>query len=509
MALLPAPPSIHRRSTPAIHLHEGSQHDFVTSSHRHSAYLGGIGSGKTFALIVRGLMMAQKAKAAGLQPPRGCFLTVSFPSLKDIVYPQLYKVFDMLGWKENREWREVKNQTDRKFILLHNGGEILMRSLDQPDRIRGIEVSWFGIDEGRNFDSDYAYRIMTGRLRQAGYSNHGMVCSTPNGFDWMYYRFHPKGNKQLKDSEWYSAAMLDNLEFVGEDYIQDLRDTYHGRFFEQEVEGKFVGVVEGSIFSNFDPEKHANKELGFNPDLPLYSFWDFGIGDQGVCLFAQVEWRPYERVRDGLAVTEYQPVLRVIGHVEMKDATIAQWADAYWRYCEKHFVDAEGEVRYPLMSWGDPAGLQRNVVTGTSSYDALTTHGINVIPAPKRPKDEAIIIVQNLIEGDRLLVSSTQERVIQAIGTYRWKVDDEGNRLGEKPVHDWTSHFCDAIQYGANGLIGLLPRRRTKPTEEAARGTIGYIHDQIFNKDEEVAMGGDQTPDTVDWHADFVIKEGA
>ena len=37
-----------------------------------------------------------------------------------------------------------------------------------------------------------------GRLRQQEYNHAGWVCSTPNGFDWMFDFFHPDSPNQSK-----------------------------------------------------------------------------------------------------------------------------------------------------------------------------------------------------------------------------------------------------------------------------------------------------------------------
>ena len=81
---------------------------------------------------------------------------------------------------------------DRRLVKKNGEGavEILFRSLDQPNWMRGLELSWFGIDEGRHIDGE-AWDILYGRLRQKNYIHRGFVCSTPNGYDWMYQKFHP------------------------------------------------------------------------------------------------------------------------------------------------------------------------------------------------------------------------------------------------------------------------------------------------------------------------------
>jgi hypothetical protein len=491
-----------------IKLNPGAQADFVKNTARHSTYQGGRGAGKTFALVVRGLDFAFQPIVPGESPPLGCILTDSFPHLKDIVYPAFYKVARMAGIK----YTEVKNQQDRKFIL-SNGAEIKMRSLDDPDRVRGMEVAWFGIDEGRTFSDDYAYKMLMGCLRQGvhpdrkveeaglwvpgeNYKRGGWVCSTPNGYDWMYKRFHPKSDKRMPGSLWFNAPTHDNDRNLPVDFIIDLETNWEGLFYEQEVLGRFVGAVSGAVFPQFNPELHI-RPVSYDPTLPLYAGWDFGIGDAGVCVFAQVAWVP-KVLTDGQ--TEFVPQFRILGSIEMTDATIAEWANAYYKYVEEHF-----DGRTPNAMFGDPAGGQRQSVSGTSALTALGTHGVYVKPVRKHSPDESIIILQNLIEGDNRFVISTQahENVARAVQTHRWKVDDEGRRLAPYPIHDWTSHTCDALRYLAYGVVGLHPRRSPAPAQPAAeRGTMGFVLDQIMRETEVTEMGG-EIPQ-LEWHPDRV-----
>lgn len=441
-------------------------------------------------MIVRGLRFAQQPKAPGVAPPRGCFLTISYPALKDIVYPQFKVICELAGIK----YKEHKSE--RRFTL-QNGAEVMFRSLDQPDRIRGIEVSWFGIDEGRNFDSDYAYQIMVGRLRQGAgvYKHAGWVCSTPNGYDWMWRRFHPDSPSRAEDSSWYNAPTYDNKRNLPKEYIVDLERDFEGRWFEQEVLGKFVGVVSGAVFPDFDPSMHVGR-VSYNANLPLYSFWDFGIGDSGVCVFAQLDWVP-KLLGDGHTIV-HKPTLWVVDAIEAKDASVKEWADLYYRWLEENTGG-----RQCHQNFGDPAGGQRSLVTGTSVIQALGVEGIVVIPAPKRPIDESIIILQQLMQGNRFKINHKCERLAQAVQTYRWKMDENNQKLSDRPVHDWTSHFCDALRYGALGLIGLHPRRTQVPQEGTRRGTMGYIREQLLEPVyEEVLMNTKPQDRRVDWHLD-------
>ena len=463
-------------------LNEGSQRNFVTTASRYAAYIGGIGSGKTFAGIARGLKFSQQPKVPGtLYGPRGLCAAVSYPVLMDVVLPQFHEMVE--GTNLVKEY--IRSE---KKAILRNGAEILFRSLDDFNKIRGVELSWFFIDEGRHL-SKGAWDVLVGRLRQNGYAHGGWVCSTPNGFDWMWQLFHEDSAFKLEAAEWYGAPTHENELHLPEEYIRDLEASYEGKFYEQEVEGKFVGILSGAVFPHWNPLVHAQK-VEYDPELPLYSAWDFGIGDLGVVLFAQIAHRQKQL---SAGVIEWVPELRFIGAIEAQDWGAEEWAAAYHEWLDIH-VDG----RRPDASWGDPAGKQRSQASGTSVIDALAAHGVTVYPAPKRPPDYAIFILDNFMAGDRVTADKDMcARLSAAFSSHKWNTDDQGVRIGTRPVHDWTSHFADAARYLATGELSHYARRTSRPhVAPPGMGTVGHVASQLLAKPEEWLGAG---PPNIEW----------
>ena len=77
-------------------LNQGAQQSFVFNDYRASAFVGGLGSGKTYALNARGLVLAQQPKV-GFWGPRGCLAAINYPVLKDVVLPQFFEMIDGTG----------------------------------------------------------------------------------------------------------------------------------------------------------------------------------------------------------------------------------------------------------------------------------------------------------------------------------------------------------------------------------------------------------------------------
>lgn len=481
-------------------LNAGAQQNFVFNDHRASAFVGGLGSGKTYALNARGLVLAQQPKV-GFWGPRGCLAAINYPVLKDVVLPQFLEMVDgtnmLLDYKKNEKKALLvpcgpNGVPDRSLVRKNGEGasEILFRSLDQPNWMRGLELSWFGIDEGRHIDGE-AWDVMYGRLRQKGYKHRGFVCSTPNGYDWMWTKFHPDSQKRVADAQWYGAPTFDNKGNLPDEYIDSLLATYQGRFLRQEVYGEFVGVVDGAVFFEWDMRKHVRK-VEYNPDLPLYSFWDFGMGDLGVVVFGQVQW---VKVKPPGATAEVEvPFLYILDAMESTDRTSEVWAEEFKRFTHSHYG------REPQLNICDPAGRQRNISTGRSIVQDLAAYGLRVSPAPKKPVDYAIRILNNMMAGDRVMVDEGADRMAAAFASHKWPVDSSGTKTGANPVHDWTSHFCDAVRYGVTSLLHHGSRKLVAP--EAAgydRDQWGYIMQQMVQDDPPAWLGAEDYEPEIDW----------
>lgn len=457
--------------TSPLVLNAGAQTEFVHNAHRYSAFIGGLGSGKTYAGLARALKYAMQPRPSGVyHGPRGLVAAISYPVLTDVVLPLAEELVHQTGVAD---WDKDYARGERK-LKLKNGGEIIFRSLDEPNRIRGVELSWAFIDEGRHLTMEH-WKVVIGRLRQAGYEHAAWVASTPSGHDWMWRTFHPSSPDVWKDAVWYGAPTYDNAKHLPDEYVSSLEAAYEGRFFEQEVLGRFVGVIQGSVFPHWDPHEHTKEDLKWRPDLPLYTFWDFGYGDLGVCVFAQIEWREKATPSGRVKV----PWLYIVDAIAAKEWTSETWANAYKAKLQDAFDGQKTAGNY-----GDPAGKQRQGVTGSSYIEDLSARGVSVEPVSKRPQDYAIRILNNMMAGGRVLVAEGCASVAEAIAEHHWKTDGNGMRIGENPVHDWTSHYVDAIRYGATALLSNFarPYDEADPHPDYRPDQMGYLFDQLVSK---------------------------
>jgi phage terminase large subunit-like protein len=205
------------------------QWDFVHCASRFSFYVGGLGAGKTTAGAMRAILRAVEHPGA-----LGVIGAPTYPMLRDatartffaLVPPALIAAY---------------NKTEGHLIL-RNGSEVLFRSLDAPDRLRGLNLAWFWLDEAP-LCGHYAWQVLKGRLRQRGYETAGWATGTPKGRDGFARDFElsPRpGHTLFRASTWTNAHNLPP------GYIDEL--GYSGAFARQEIQGLFV-AFEGLVYT--------------------------------------------------------------------------------------------------------------------------------------------------------------------------------------------------------------------------------------------------------------------
>lgn len=430
---------------------EGSQLPFINDTvSRHTAFVGGLGSGKSWSGAVKTTLYAMAYPGALI-----LICAPTYRQLRDSTLREFLKVMPA-------ELIESFNKSEYE-MKLRNGTEILFRSLENFETIRGVEIAFLWIDEA-NLVSVKAWRVAVGRLRQPGFPHRSCITTTPRGKrnNWVYEEYveKPKADKRLKRTV-YKAKTRDNIANIGKEYVEDLEATYTGPFAMQELEGEFVDIVEGRVWWNFDEDYHVDffgEEIIYEESLPLYGFWDYGVGDPGALWLAQVIDVPeHDSIPVLNPATKEMETFRVKRGkgLALIDLIVEDGQNLeFWVEQVKLIENSWGPF---TAHYGDPAGEQRNAVTGKSMAQHLKENGIYV-KSKKRPFDEGIVTVHRLLTERRLFISSNCQYGISALSWYHWPLDENGNRKegSTKPVHDWASHPADALRYGAVGLFPAL-----------------------------------------------------
>jgi phage terminase large subunit-like protein len=130
------------------------QRAFLTSTDQTRLFVGGLGSGKTFAGWVAALMLPPDA---GL----GLIMAPTYPMIRDVLIASLETHF--------RPFVADINKTEHRVTFV-NGMTCLLRSATDPDKMRGINAGWGWAEEacfiGHDAMTVWASRIRVGAERK-------------------------------------------------------------------------------------------------------------------------------------------------------------------------------------------------------------------------------------------------------------------------------------------------------------------------------------------------------
>ncbi len=215
---------------------------FVQNAAKYPAYIGGIGSGKSFAGGAKVISRLDRTEIGLIAAP-------TYQMLRDSTLEGFFRLLNDLGIP----YEHVKSENT---ITFPNGHKILCRSLEDPDKARGPNLDYAWIDEA-GYVAAKGWQIVKGRVR-VGANPQAWITSTPKGRNWIWeewerdgtgneldpthplYRVHTDENPELPDG--FSASL-----------------GYSGVFAEQELGGEFV-AFEGLVYPAFARNRNVRAE---------------------------------------------------------------------------------------------------------------------------------------------------------------------------------------------------------------------------------------------------------
>jgi phage terminase large subunit-like protein len=391
------------------------QLQFVHCVERFSFYVGGIGAGKTFAGALRAILRS------ALHPGSlGVIGAPTYPMLRDTTQRTFFELLPA--------WLLARFSQTQQHLWLSNGSEILFRSLDEPNRLRGLNLAWFWLDEAP-LCGYYAWEVLKGRLRQRGYEPFAWATGTPKGRDGFARDFElaPKPGHAL-----FRASTRVNAHNLPPGYIEDL--GYTGAFAAQEVEGQFV-AFEGLVYT-FDASQrgHLRKPAPDQRFSRVIGGIDWGYTNPAAALVFGLDgdhraWQLAEFYQRRASLTDV--LLPAI-----LDLT-RRWDVRTW-YCGPDEPEHIAVLDAALVGTGLPA---------------------RALPAENRVAP-GIQTVAGLLalrgDGSRgLYVSPSCERTIAEYGTYRYADALPNGRRdpSEQPLKQ-NDHALDATRYALHTELG-------------------------------------------------------
>lgn len=212
--------------TISFRLHR-TQQAFRRSAALYRGFVGGRGAGKTFVGAYDLIRRAKPGRTYLVASPTGVILhDTTFPTFEAIAR-QLH------AWPRAAGVKLSPYPT----VRLTNGATVRFRTAEDPERMRGPNLSGVWLDEASLMPHE-AFTISIAALREAGEQGWLSATFTPKGLGHWTYDLFGKGKP---DTELFTARTSQN-PFNPAGFSKTLRQQYTERQARQELGGEFVDM---------------------------------------------------------------------------------------------------------------------------------------------------------------------------------------------------------------------------------------------------------------------------
>lgn len=248
-----------------------SQRAFIFAPERFSAIAAGFGSGKSFALLLKGLIIS-----AAMPGGVGQFLCYRGTDVEKRLLPLFFEEVCPSGWirSYNKKARTavLRNNSIISFEHLHDAGG----GSGAKTRRIGANLSFFGVDQAEETNIEH-FNAMVSRLRLPRIpKKFGMLALNPAGRDWLYDQFFQKFQpwprdennlalpvngkffqelRQAKDTLGIVVNSEENRKsnggFLDDSYFDSLLEQYGQEWIDRFVYGEFANF-KGKIFKDYE-----------------------------------------------------------------------------------------------------------------------------------------------------------------------------------------------------------------------------------------------------------------
>jgi len=366
----------------------------------------------------------------------------AFPELKQ-ARKVVWKGIDKEGkrWLDHIPKRLIKgnpNNTEMTINLI-NGSIIQVVGSDNYDSLVGSNPKGIIFDE-YSIQNPMAWDYMRPILAENG--------------GWAYFAYTPRGKNHGFDlyetnknnHKWFTQKLGANDTFKndGSPVITPgiIQDEIEGGMLEEMIEQEFYcsfdAAYPGAYFIKEMRAMDASGRIGslqYNPLLPVFTFWDLGVRDSTVIIFAQFD-------SGRIIIIDYyennnQGMKHYLDYI--KDKSIK---------CGYRYHHHYGPHDMANTEWG----------TGKTRLQLAQEHGVyfQVVQRTKN-KQEDIDRLRNLFPRIHLNVPKIQmvrkrgepisgcDHLKSALVSYHREYNERLKMYLDQPKHDWSSHPVDAM----------------------------------------------------------------
>jgi hypothetical protein len=325
---------------------------------------------------------------------------------------------DLKNFLRNVKWIKRVNESELTIYLVNNS-QIMLRSADNPDSIRGIGVDFLVLDEAADIPKleDTWQAVLRPTLSDR--QGHALIIGSPKGRNFFYDMWVQGG--ATEDWQSFQFTTIQGGRVPQEEIIAAKRDMDE-RTFQQEYEARFVDYA-GVIYYAFSDDNIKQ----FNPDdltprTPLHVGIDMNINPMSAVI----------------GVINKMGILHIIDEVEIYSSNTTE-------------LIKEIKGRYPhriIFAYPDASGQAlKTSAAGVTDHNLLHNAGFKVKVGKTNPP-----VVDRINSVNSLLCNSNNERKLfidpkckrlrecLIKHTYR-----EGTRQPNKT--DGYDHLLDSLGY--------------------------------------------------------------
>ena len=354
---------------------------------------GGTSASKTFSILP--ILIDRAIKTPDLEIS---VVSESIPHLRRGALKDFLKIMMALGRYNDNQF----NKSTLKYTFV-NGSYIEFFSVDQPDKLRGARRNILYVNECNNVDFDSYYQLA---IRTSGEI-------------WLDYN--------PSSLFWVDRELLtqDDVDFITLTYLDNeaLSDT-----IVKEIESAKEKAKTSSYWENW---------------------WQvYGLGQtgslEGVCI---PDWQEIQ------LPTEARLLCYGMDWGYSNDPTSLI---AMYKYNDAYIFDEliyqKGLLNSDISDLLKTNGVNDIVYADSAepkSIAELNSYGHNVLPVSKGR--DSIVYGLNLINQNKVYVTSRSKNLINELRNYIWMVDKQGNKLN-KPI-DAYNHAIDAMRYAMTSQL--------------------------------------------------------
>ena len=278
----------------------------LAQNFEHFYMAGGVATGKTFTGSQFSIDNIEKGKGLTGLIGANTYDQLSQATLREFFYWLDDNKYDYVvdqrpppSWGARREFKTYKNVITVRPKTWKGNVPILTRVMAKGDALRGVEFSWYWLDETRDTPQN-THDVVISRMRESITYRRGIITSTPNGEDWAYKRFVSGARKgqRLYGSMHVKTEESVKAGIISQGYYDAMRATYSELMALQELDALHLNVRGGRAYYAFGPHNRSSLapwgDQYPNPDRPLVVGCDFNyspapcvwmIGQQGPELY--------------------------------------------------------------------------------------------------------------------------------------------------------------------------------------------------------------------------------